>query len=215
MRVDRGLRLAGREAGRRVAVDVGGEEAVVAHRALRAGARLHAQQRRERDHLAAIGADLELPDIVGAGAEFRVGLHAHRIGAAEAVEVVHIERAEIDLHGVEHVGHGDAELARLDAVDVGIELRHVDLIAGEHAGELRRLRGARQERLGGRVERLVAAPGAILDLQLEAADGAEAGDRRRREHRGERLLDGGELLVQLLGDRDAAERRGPALGRTA
>ena len=215
MRVDRGLRLAGRVAGRGAAVDVGGEEAVVAHGALRPGARLHLQQRRQRHHLAASRAHLQLADVVGARAELRVRLHAHRIGAAEPVEVVDVERAEIDLQRVEHVGHRDAELARLGAVDVGIELRHVDLVAGEQAGELRRRRGLGQERLGRLVERLVAEAGAVLDLQLEAADRAEPLHRRRREHRDEGFLDAGELLVQLLGDRGAAQLGASCAPRTA
>jgi hypothetical protein len=50
---------------------------------------------------------------------------------------------------VEDVGHRHAELARLGAVDVGIELRHVDLEAGEHAGQFGRLVGLGHEGLGG------------------------------------------------------------------
>ena len=80
-------------------------------------------------------------------------------------------------------------------------LRHVDLVAREHAGQLGRLVGLGHEGLERGVERLVAERGAVLDLQLEAADGAEALHRRRREHRDEGVLDGGELLVQLAGDR--------------
>ena len=85
-------------------------------------------------------AHLQQADVLGARAVRRVGLHAHRVGAAELVEVVHVQAAEVDLHRVEHVGHRHAELARLGAVDVGVELRHVDLVAREQAGELGRLR---------------------------------------------------------------------------
>src|SRR5258708_25806164 len=44
---------------------------------------------------------------------------------------------------------------------VGIELRHVDLEAREQTGEFRCLSRARQEGLGGLVERLVTLPRAI------------------------------------------------------
>ena len=54
-----------------------------------------------------------------------VRLRDHLVGAAEAVEVVHVERAEIDLHRLEHVGERDAVLLRLDAIHVGVDLRHV------------------------------------------------------------------------------------------
>src|SRR3984893_12853918 len=51
-----------------------------------------------------------------------------------------------------------------------------------------------------RVERFVAEIGAILDLQLEAANRAEALHRRRREDGDERVLHAGELALQPLGD---------------
>ena len=51
------------------------------------------------------------------------------------------------------------------------------------------------------VERVVAQVAAVLDLQLETADGAQALHRRRREDRDEGVLDLGELAVQLAGDR--------------
>src|SRR5262249_49238745 len=83
--------------------------------------------------------------------------------------------------------------------------------ARERAGKLWRLCGLGEKRLGRLVEGFVAAPGAILDLQLEAADGAEPHDRRRREDRDERLLDRGELLIEAHRDRRAAQLRALAL----
>jgi hypothetical protein len=76
---------------RGTAVDVGGEEAVVAHGALRAGARFHLEDGGKRDHLAQARPHLESADIVGACAEWGIGLHPHRIGAPEPVEVVDVE----------------------------------------------------------------------------------------------------------------------------
>ena len=71
---------------------------------------------------------------------------------------------------------------------------------------MRRLLHRRHERLGRIVQRLITEAGAVLDLQLEAADGAEAVDRRRREHGDEGFLDAGIFLVQLGGDRRTAQR---------
>ena len=53
------------------------------------------------------------------------------VRAAEFVEVVHVKRAEISLQRVEDIGDGNAELLRARAVDVGVELRDVDVEAGE------------------------------------------------------------------------------------
>ncbi len=58
-----------------------------------------------------------------------VGLRDDLVGAAEFVEVVDVERPEIDLHRVENVLHADAELLRLRAVEVGEDLGRVDLVA--------------------------------------------------------------------------------------
>jgi hypothetical protein len=100
---------------------------------------------------------------------------------------------------------GHAQLAGAGAVDVGIELRHVHLPAREQAGELGRLRGLGHEGLHGRVHAFVADRAAVLQLQLEAARGAQPLHRRRREHHDEGVLDAGVGLVQLGG------HRGPAL----
>ena len=91
---------------------------------------------------------------------------------------------------LEHVRDGHAELARLGAVDVGVELRHVDLDSwrtGRRAPAP--ARPWPMNALVACVERLVAEAGAILDLQLEAADGAEPLHRRRREDGDEGVLD--------------------------
>ena len=68
-------------------------------------------------------------------AERRVGLRDHLIRAAELVEVVHVRRAEIDAQRLEHVVERNAELLHLVAIDVGEQLRHVDLKARELSGE--------------------------------------------------------------------------------
>ena len=57
-------------------------------------------------------------------AEGRVGLGDHVLGAAEVVEVVDVEAAEVDLQRLEDIGDGDVFLLGLDAVDVGVELRN-------------------------------------------------------------------------------------------
>ena len=53
-------------------------------------------------------ADLELLEVLDLLAEVCVGLHVDLPGAAEAVEVVDVERAEVDLQRVEHLVHRHA-----------------------------------------------------------------------------------------------------------
>ena len=141
----------------------------------------------------------------------RLRLRDHLVGAAEAVEVVHVDRAEVDLQRLEHVVERDAVLLRLDAIHVGADLRHVHLVVREHARELRRLTRLRDHGLRGLEQLVVADVGAVLDLQLEAADRAEPLDGRRREHHDARFLDLRQRAVQLLRDVQAVQLRGLAV----
>ncbi|MCY1236933.1 hypothetical protein D9M72_496090 [compost metagenome] len=133
----------------------------------------------------------------------RIRLDAHAVGAAEGVEVVDVERAQVDLQGLEHVGDRHAELACLHPIEIGIELRHVDLVAGIEPRQFRRLVGLGEERLGRLVECLVAEAVLVLKLQLETACRAETLHGRRREHGDEGILDRAEFLVELHCDRAA------------
>ena len=129
-------------------------------------------------------ARLELRDIARRGAERRVGLRDHLLGAAEVVEVVDVEAAEIDLQRLEDVGDGDVLLLGLDAVDVGVELRNAGAEGARTAPLSSRIacalrRSARRSRPASSCG--VARAGAILDLHLEPARAADAAHRRRRE----------------------------------
>src|SRR3954467_5140612 len=73
------------------------------------------------------------------------------------------------------------------------------------AGAPRRLVPLRHERLGRRVERLVAEGGAVLQIELEAAGLPEPVHRWRREDDDEGVGDAGELPVQAAGDRAGAQ----------
>ena len=53
-----------------------------------------------RHHAAGAVADLQLLDVLDLVAELGVGLDDHLPGAAEEVEVVDVQRAQVDLQGV-------------------------------------------------------------------------------------------------------------------
>ncbi len=161
---DGGLGLAGRIAGRRRAVDVGGQEAVIAAGRDRTEARIDRHQGRQGHHLARIGADLQVTDVFRTGAIGRVGLDPDAVGAAEAVEVVDILRPQIDLHGLEDIADRDAKLAGAGAVDIGEDLRDIDLVRGVDAGQFLGLVGLGDQGLNRLVEFVIAERTAVLDL---------------------------------------------------
>ncbi len=181
------------------------------HHPIRAGAVADLDEGRQRDHLAAVVAHLQLADLLGRQAELLVGLDVDLVGTAEAVEVVGVQRAEVDLHGVEYLVDGHAVGLGLLAVDVGVHLRHVDLVAGEQPGQFRIVRALGDDVLHLAVERLVAEIAAILHLHAEAADGAQALHGRWREDGDEGVLDLRELAVEVGGDGIGREGRVLAL----
>ena len=65
---------------------------------------LDRDERAERHHLAGGVARLQREDVLTLRAERRIRLRDHLVGAAEAVEVVHVQRAEVHLHRLEDVG---------------------------------------------------------------------------------------------------------------
>ena len=135
-------------AGRGVALDLGGREHVVVHDAIGAAAPLDVEHRAERHHLARPRCASSAADVFRIGADSPFGLGAHLEGAAEAVEVVDVDRAEVHLQGIEDVAQRYVQLVRLDAVDVGIELRRGGAERREDAGDGRVVVRRLDERVG-------------------------------------------------------------------
>ena len=200
-----GLRLIRRKPGSRPAVDVGCGVAVVAHHHFRTERRRHLHERGQRHHVAIAVARLQDADVFRMRTERCVRLYPDLIHTAEAVEVVHVQRAQIDLHRVENIRHGHTELLGLHTVEVDIELGHVDLVVRERRAQLRRLRSLLQKCLRGAVECAIAQCATVFQLHLETAERTQAKHRRRREHRDERALHGRVLLVQRTGNRASRE----------
>ncbi len=196
----RGLGLPRAVPRRGSAVDLGGRKTVVMHHLVRAVAAAHLEHRAERHHLAPVVARLQAGDLLRLQPERRLRLHVDLIGPSEAVEVVRVERSEIDLQGVEHVGQRDAVGLHPLAVHVDVDLRHADLEAGEQPGERGIALAGRRRGLDLFVQLLEPEPRAVLHVQLEAADRAQSLHGRRREDGDERSLDGAEPLVELADD---------------
>ena len=131
----------------------------------------------------------------------RLGLQYDPIDAAELVEVVDVERAELGLQGGEELVQRHALLLRLVAVDVDPDLRHVGLEGGEDVAQLRAAGwpATISARSAAASSCEIAAP-RVLKLEVEAAGGAEAADGRRIEGDHVRLRDRGELAADALQD---------------
>ena len=148
----------------RPAVDFGRRIAVVTHHPVRSVGFRDLDERAQRHHFAPVIAGLEPGDVVGMRPEGRIGLGEHLVGAAKAVEIVHIERAEIDLHGLEQILQGHALGFGLDAVHLGVKLRDVDGEHGEHAAQPGGLVALADDALQILVEGVVAEIRAVLDV---------------------------------------------------
>ena len=109
----------------------------------------------------------------------------------------------------------DAQLLRLGAVEMGEKLRHAGVEVGEDALQRRILGRLRLDLRHHLVERGIALVGAVLHFQLEAADGAQPLNRRRREDGDDGVIDAGEFGLQPLGDRVARQIGRTRAGRTA
>ena len=195
-----GFGLAGTVAGRGSAINFGSGKTVVVHDAIRAVDGIDGNNGTERNHFTGRISGFEANDIFCVESIWRFGLHVDLIGTAEAIEVVNVERAEIDLHGFENIFERDAIGFGFVAIDVSIDLRDVDVETGKEASELGSVIPGLQGGGGFVVESFEAETAAIFDVELEAADGAETLNRRRREDGDEGFLDGAELLIQVGGD---------------
>ena len=194
----------GADARCRATGDLRGRIAVVAHDAVGAVGLLHLDERAERNHLSGGVAGFQTRDVLGAIAELRVGLRDDLPGTAEEVEVIHVERAEVDLHRLEQILQGHALRLGLHAIDLGVELRDVHGEGGEDAGEFARGVALSDEPHGVLEERVVAEAGAILDVHFESANGTDV-DRGRHDGEDERFRDAAELAVQRGRDGRAGE----------
>ena len=122
----------------------------------------------------------------------------HAVGSPEDVEVVDERRAHVDGKCFEDAADRHAELLGFRTVDVGIHFGRA------HIEERERLRDARL--LAGRaghgpcrsLKRRQSASGLVLDVTLQAAAGADAGNGGRFKDEYERVLQLAQLLAEIV-----------------
>ncbi len=132
-----------------------------------------------------------------------IGLQHHAPDAAEGVEVVDVDRAQVGLQRLEQVGQRHALRLGFGAVHLDFELRDVGLVAADRIGHARRFGDLGLEGLQRLLQRRVAQARAILQEQRVARAVAQALDGRRHQRVGEAALDlrelGAQLGIDLLG----------------
>ncbi len=111
-----------------VAVDFNGAEKIVVRDDRRAGALRNRGQVIQRDHLAGVGADIEVMQILCRHAEGLIGLHEDAISTVVVVEVVDVLRTHKDAEGGGDLRERNIEGLGLFAVDGD---QHLRVIGGE------------------------------------------------------------------------------------
>ena len=125
---------------------------------------------------------MQLPQILDLLPEILLGLHVHLPGAAEQVEIVHVQRAQIHLQRVKHFAHRNAAGLGGRSIDVQKQPGRVGAEAGEQIAQARRLRPVVDDLVGHALQRFQSGISPILDHDFESAGVAQAFQRRRTEH---------------------------------
>ncbi len=201
-------RLAGAVSGRGRADDLRRPVEIEAHRVLGTGHAAHVHQRRQRHHLAAHVAHVEVLEVVWIAPAVGRRLHEDLPLAREAREVVDVGATQKRLERGVDVGDRDALLQDLFLVDLDVDLRHRRREVGDHVLQLGPLAGGVDELFHVLRQKLDGAAAPILQEQAEPARGADAGDRRRRQREDARARDARELAVHLSRGSPAAVRSG-------
>ncbi|MNJ30300.1 hypothetical protein D3C77_248980 [compost metagenome] len=129
-------RLPRTDARHRPAGDIGRWIAVVADHPVRPGTRRNGDKRGQRQHRPGLIAYLQPADGFGLHAMIGIGLSRHLVGAAEAVEVVDVEGAQINLQRFEDIRQLNPLAFGLGTINDHIELRCIDVETGHKPGDL-------------------------------------------------------------------------------
>ena len=185
----------------RAAVDRRGRRHVVAGEHQRSVDFRHPGHRAQRHHRPAGVPHPQAVDVVLPVAILRLGLGDHLPGAAEEIEVVDVQRAEIDLQRRERILKVDPLEHARGAVDVQENLGDVGPEHRRVSLQLRLLIGLLDDGFGLFLERLRPQVAAVFDHDHVSAGPAHAAHRRRAEDGDLGVGDlARDLLPQLVGD---------------
>src|SRR6185437_71641 len=132
-------------------------------------------------HGAGVGADIVAADVLGGIPELWSGLDVDAVDAVEIAAVVDVHLAHVPLQRIVDLTERNAEALGLVAVHVDDELRIVRGVAAEQPGQLGAAASGADHFLDGLEQLLRGVIAAILHLELEAAEVADALNRRGLE----------------------------------
>jgi hypothetical protein len=204
--------LTGRDARRRLALQLSRGEQVVANDPRRTGILPQGRDRADRHHGAGGRTGLQVGDVGDVVTRRRLRLRRHPEGAAQEVEVVDVGRAQIDPQRVEHVGRLDPHHQRLVTIDVGGDARRTGVVGREDLLHLiRRLGGGAHHGEGRAFQRAIARAGGVLHHHLEAVAVAQTLNRGRGDD--EDLASSMPMVAPVMAPARAAAPSSPSCAR--
>ena len=145
--------------------------------------------------LTAVGAHIDIGDILRRGTVLRLRLGLHSVDPAEFDEVVDIEIAEECLHGVEDIGDRNPQGLGSFPIHVGIQSRRGDAKVSTCRADRRILSNLCEEFLRDRRKGSEISTSRILYLHGEPTRCAQPSDRRSIKGENQRLWNFCEFLV--------------------
>ena len=172
---------------------------------LRPRLRRDGEESGQRDHVArGLAADPELADVLGRAAVFGLRLDVDAEEAPEPVEVVHVGSAQAGGQGLERLVDGNAELLRLLAIELDLHLGITRVERREDVPDLGTLARGLLELAAQLAQALHAqAAAAVLEEEVEAGGGPEAGDGRDVEREDDGLGNARDLREDPAHERPA------------
>ena len=187
-------------------VDLGRAEEVVVVDDLGSGDLLDTGEVVERDHLAGVGTDVELTQVLRVTAELLVCLDVDAVGAVVVVEVVDVAGAHEGSERSGDLAEGNANGFGFLPIDGDLELRIVRRELGVHGSEARAWSAALcDEGMGDASDVIERVSTAVLKNELEAADSSEAGDGGWFRCEGDTARDTEELWPYVADDVSCSE----------
>ena len=117
---------------------------------------------------------------IASAAKGRVGLRNHLVCPAKSVEIVYIQRTQINLHRLKKILQWNALLLGLHAINVHAILRHIRAKPGDQRNQLRILLRGLQQLSRRSFQRGEAGVVQILHLNFKTTRVAQTAERRRR-----------------------------------
>ena len=149
----------------------------------------HFDQGAEGHHVACGIAHVKSSDVFRLHSELMIGLDVHLPGAAEFIEIVHISRSQVGVHGVEHHIQRHAQGFGLVPVDFRKQLRHAGAERGVQVAQTGLPVAVLDQLLQHILEVAQTGTASILELELKPTAHAQSGNCRGCERKGHRFLD--------------------------